>query len=96
MEWPSVVQITPVFQIPASSTALARHSDGGGIPKPLKSLLRRGFLNSLPSVALGSSTVASSLAPSPPGSTVRVPGAVLNIGLALGGLPRRRIPGFCD
>jgi hypothetical protein len=32
----------------ASSTALAWHSDGGGIPKPMKSLLQRGFLNSLP------------------------------------------------
>jgi hypothetical protein len=69
MEQPSVEGNLKV----AYSSALARHSDGGGFFKPLKSLLRRGFLNSLPSVR----------APSPPVST-----AVLSIGLAPGGLPR--------
>jgi hypothetical protein len=53
---------------PASSPVLARHSDGG-IPKPTKSLLRRGFLNPLPSVASG-------LAPPPPVPTARAPGAL--------------------
>jgi hypothetical protein len=62
-------------------------------------LLRRGFLNSLPSSALGSS--ASGLAPSPSVSTVRVPGSVLCTGLAPGGISRPELapgglqsPGF--
>jgi hypothetical protein len=57
----------------AYSSALARHSDGRGFSKPLKSLLRRGFLNSLPSVRAPSLPVSS---------------AVSSVGLAPVGLPR--------
>jgi hypothetical protein len=39
---------------------------------------------------MGSSKEASGMAPSPSVPTIRVPGVVLNIGLAPGGLPSRR------
>jgi hypothetical protein len=51
-----------------SSSVLARHSDGG-IPKPTKSLLRRGFLK--PPVAMGPKKEVSGTALPP-----LVPGAL--------------------
>jgi hypothetical protein len=73
MDWPSDERSPK----PASSTVLAQHSDGG-IPKPTKSLFRRGFLNPLPLVAMGPSKEASGMAPPTPVPTVRVPSVVLN------------------
>jgi hypothetical protein len=73
--------------ISASSIVVAWPSYGG-IPKPAKSLLWRGFLNPLPSsVALGLSKEASDMAPPPSAPTVNVSSVVLNTRLALGGPP---------
>lgn len=47
-----------------SSSLMARHNDGG-IPKPAKSLLRRGFLNPMLPIVLGPSKETSGMAPSP-------------------------------
>jgi hypothetical protein len=54
-----------------ASSVLARHSVGE-IPKPTKSLLRRGFLNPLSPVATGLNKEASGMASPPPVPTARV------------------------